>query len=220
MTDEYAIVLRLILAAICGGILGFERERKKRPAGLRTYILVCVGAALVMLTNQYIFEEFGGLGDPTRMAAQVISGIGFLGAGTIIVTSRSRVKGLTTAAGLWAAACMGLAIGSGFYIGAVTACLIIFMTASLLHHLDYRMGKKSRIMTLYVELKAVSMVGEFMRRLKEMGIKVIEMDIHKEAAATGQVSVSVSLQLAKRGSHEEIIAEIGKLEGLTFIEEI
>lgn len=220
MTDEYAIVLRLVLAAICGGILGLERERKKRPAGLRTYILVCVGAALVMLTNQYVFEEYGSIGDPTRMAAQVISGIGFLGAGTIIVTSRSRVKGLTTAAGLWAAACMGLAIGSGFYIGAVTACLIIFMTASLLHHLDYRMGKKARVMTLYVELNAVSKVGEFMRRLKELGIKTIDMDIHKEAAATGQVSVSVSLQLAKRGSHEEIIAEIGKLEGLTFIEEI
>lgn len=220
MTWEYAIVLRLILAAICGGILGLERERKKRPAGLRTYILVCVGAALVMLTNQYIFEEYGRVGDPTRMAAQVISGIGFLGAGTIIVTSRSRVKGLTTAAGLWAAACMGLAIGSGFYLGAVTACLIIFMTASLLRQLDYKMGKKSKEMTLYVELNAVLMLGEFVRRLKDMGIKVVDMDIHKEAVVTGQVAVSVSLHLDKRGSHEDIIAEIGKMEGLTFVEEI
>jgi len=88
---------------LLGGILGIERGRKYRPAGFRTYMLVCLGTTIVMLTNQYVYERYGG-GDPVRMGAQVISGIGFLGAGTIIVTGHNQVKGLTTAAGLWAAA--------------------------------------------------------------------------------------------------------------------
>ena len=98
-----AVALRIFAAVIIGGILGLERGMKNRPAGLRTYMLVCVGACVVMLTNQYIYQVFGS-GDPVRMGAQVVSGIGFLGAGTIIVTRRNQIKGLTTAAGLWSAA--------------------------------------------------------------------------------------------------------------------
>ena len=107
-----AIVLRITVAVILGGILGLERGLKNRPAGLRTYMLVCVGSCLIMLTNQYIFQVFGA-GDPVRMGAQVVSGIGFLGAGTIVVTRRNQIMGLTTAAGLWASAAVGLAIGIG-----------------------------------------------------------------------------------------------------------
>ena len=103
-----AVALRIVAAIIIGGMIGLERGMKNRAAGLRTYMLVCVGSCLVMLTNQFIFQSFG-TGDPVRMGAQVVSGIGFLGAGTIIVTRRSQIKGLTTAAGLWAAAGVGLA---------------------------------------------------------------------------------------------------------------
>ena len=110
-------VVRLALALLLGGMLGIERGRKRRPAGLRTYMIVCIASSLVMITSQYMAEVFG-TGDPARMGAQVISGIGFLGAGTIMITSR-QVKGLTTAAGLWAAACIGLAVGIGFYAGAI-----------------------------------------------------------------------------------------------------
>ena len=108
-----AILLRILAAVVIGGLIGLERGMKNRPAGLRTYMLVCVGACVVMLTNQYIFQT-SATGDPTRMAAQVVSGIGFLGAGTIIVTRRNQIKGLTTAAGLWASAGVGLALGIGF----------------------------------------------------------------------------------------------------------
>ena len=97
-----------------GGIVGVEREKKGRPAGLRTYMLVCSGSALVMMTNQYLAVCYPQV-DVSRMASQVISGIGFLGAGTIILTGKNQVRGLTTAAGLWAVACLGLAIGIGFY---------------------------------------------------------------------------------------------------------
>ena len=109
-----SMVLRILLAILLGGIIGMERGMKNRPAGLRTYMLVCLGACIVMLTNQYVYQTYG-VGDPVRMGAQVISGIGFLGAGTIIVTSRNQIKGLTTAAGLWASACVGLAVGIGLY---------------------------------------------------------------------------------------------------------
>ena len=101
--NSVSIIARLCLAVLCGGIIGVERGRKGRPAGFRTHILVCLGSALAMMTNAYLIEYYGG-GDPARLGAQVISGIGFLGAGTIIVTGRQQVKGLTTAAGLWASA--------------------------------------------------------------------------------------------------------------------
>ena len=109
-----SVFVRILTAIVLGGAIGLERGMKNRPAGLRTYMLVCIGACMVMITNQYAVQVFG-VGDPVRMAAQVVSGIGFLGAGTIIVTSRNQIKGLTTAAGLWASACVGLAVGIGFY---------------------------------------------------------------------------------------------------------
>ena len=107
-----AVALRVFAAVLIGGILGLERGMKNRPAGLRTYMLVCVGACVIMLTNQYVFQVYS-TGDPVRMGAQVVSGIGFLGAGTIVVTRRNQIKGLTTAAGLWSAAGVGLALGVG-----------------------------------------------------------------------------------------------------------
>ena len=111
-----AVFVKLLMAAFFGGVIGLERETKRRPAGFRTFVLVCIGSTLAMTTNTYLCEMYG-TGDPATIPAQVISGIGFLGAGTIIVTRRNQVKGLTTAAGLWACASMGLAIGAGFYSG-------------------------------------------------------------------------------------------------------
>jgi putative Mg2+ transporter-C (MgtC) family protein len=120
-----AIAIRILAAVIIGGFIGLERGLKNRPAGLRTYMLVCVGACIVMLTNQYMVQVYG-TGDPVRMGAQVVSGIGFLGAGTIIVTRRNQIKGLTTAAGLWSAAGVGLALGIGFYEAALVGGFAVF----------------------------------------------------------------------------------------------
>ena len=118
------LLLRVGMAVLCGGVIGIDRGRKRRPAGFRTYMLVCVGAAMTMILGTYLAEMIvtnwsGALiegidnkVDVSRFGAQVINGIGFLGAGTIIVTGRQQIKGMTTAAGLWASACMGLAIGS------------------------------------------------------------------------------------------------------------
>lgn len=121
--------LKLFIACILGGLIGYQRESSHRPAGLRTHILVCVGSALVMITSEYIFDVYRGVTnlDPARLGAQVISGIGFLGAGTIL-RDGSTIKGLTTAAGLWAVSCIGIAIGAGFYSGGITAAFLVYLT--------------------------------------------------------------------------------------------
>ena len=120
-----SVIIRLTMATLFGGIIGLERGMKNRAAGFKTHILVCIGSTLAMLTNQYIIAYMNSSADPSRLGAQVISGIGFLGAGTILVTGKQQIKGLTTAAGLWASACMGLAIGVGFYEGAIIGCTFI-----------------------------------------------------------------------------------------------
>ncbi|MDD4188662.1 MAG: MgtC/SapB family protein [Eubacteriales bacterium] len=137
------IVLRLVLAVFIGGVIGYEREHAGRPAGFRTHILVCVGSALVMVTSEFMFNRFITLTnmDPARLGAGVISGIGFLGAGTIIREGIS-IKGLTTAASLWAVACAGLAVGIGFYEGAVIGAVLIFITLMVLKNLQTKLSKK------------------------------------------------------------------------------
>ena len=165
---------RLLLALICGGILGIERGKKNRPAGFRTYMLVCVASAMVMITNQYISNMYS-TGDPSRMGAQVISGIGFLGAGTIIVTGRNRVKGLTTAAGLWASACIGLTIGVGFYSGAIIGCIMIFVAMALLHGVDDRITELIKEIVVYIEFANISNLSIFLEYVKYHNMKVIDL---------------------------------------------
>ena len=139
----WAVALRILVAILAGGLLGMERGMKNRPAGMRTYMLVCVGSCLIMLTNQYLFQVTQA-GDPMRLGAQVVSGIGFLGAGTIVVTRHNRIKGLTTAAGLWSAAGVGLALGVGFYEAALIAGLAIFVVMTLLQRWDDNLHSKTR----------------------------------------------------------------------------
>ena len=148
--NTISIIIRLTLATICGGILGAERGRKKRPAGFRTHILVCIGAAMIMITSQYMSDILGMTGDASRMGAQVISGIGFLGAGTIMVVGKNEVKGLTTAAGLWACACMGLAVGIGFYEGAILSCIFLYAVVTVLHRWDVHSRMHTRVLDIYV----------------------------------------------------------------------
>ena len=224
-TDLYAIndssiILRLVLAVVLGGIIGFERGRSGRPAGLRTHILVCLGAVLAMMTNQYIFEEFG-VSDPTRMAAQVISGIGFLGAGTILVTGRHQVKGLTTAAGLWATACMGLAIGIGFYKAAVAACLMITFATVVLHRFDNFLVSKSKIMDLYIEFSNTIPFTTVLDTLKGLQVKIETIEIVKPTyGANAQIAAIMTIKLKQKRVRVDVIAKICSLEGVDFAEEI
>lgn len=213
--------VRLLLALICGGVLGFEREKKKRPAGFRTYMLVSVGAALVMITNQYMAELYQ-TGDPARLGAQVVSGIGFLGAGTIVVTGRNHVRGLTTAAGLWAAACTGLAVGTGFYSGAIMGCFFVFVVMSMLHGLDTWVMSSTKVINIYVEFTKMSDVGTFMNYVKEQEMRISDVEITKSSYARDDVGVALlaTLKLDKKRPHNEIIQMLSTAEGVKFVEEV
>ena len=182
-----AVILRIIVSFVLGGMLGMERGLKQRPAGLRTYMLVCVGACLIMLTNEYVVQVYGS-GDPVRMGAQVVSGIGFLGAGTIIVTRHNQIKGLTTAAGLWAAAAVGLATGIGFYEAAIVGAVVIFITLSVLSNLDDRMHRKTDHFEAYVELPASVSLGMLMDALRthDIVIEDVQVDAHQAFADGGR----------------------------------
>jgi len=215
-----SVVVRLVLSLLCGGILGIERGRKKRPAGLRTYMLVCMGSTLVMLTNQYISTMYEGT-DPSRMGAQVISGIGFLGAGTIIVTGRNRVKGLTTAAGLWAAACVGLALGVGFYTGALGGCLLIFVVMAMLQRVDNWVIASTKAINLYVEFEQMADVGVFIRFAKEQGFRVSDLElIQTNSVNDTGVGALCTLRLPKKTPHAEILQMLSGIERVRYVEEL
>lgn len=218
--NTVSVTVRLLLSLLCGGVLGVERGRKKRPAGFRTYMLVCMGAALVMLTSEYIAKIYGNV-DPARMGAQVISGIGFLGAGTIIVTGRNRVKGLTTAAGLWAAACVGLSLGVGFYTGALIGCLLIFIVMATLHRLDDWVMSSTKVINLYIEFGQMSDVGQFISFAKEQGFRISDLEMTRPngVSDTG-VGVLCTLRLSQKKPHAEIIRMLSGMERVRYVEEI
>ncbi len=143
MLTEVEMVLRLLYAALLGGIVGIEREVHEKAAGFRTHILVCIGSCVIMLTSMHMFDLYKGIADvdPGRIAAQVVSGIGFLGAGTII-RSRVSVVGLTTAASLWSIAGVGLAVGSGLFIVSAVATILILVSLLILSKLHDKVGRK------------------------------------------------------------------------------
>lgn len=215
-----AIALRIIVAVIVGGLLGLERGLKNRPAGLRTYMLVCVGSCLVMLTNQYMVQAYS-TGDPVRMGAQVVSGIGFLGAGTIIVTRRNQIKGLTTAAGLWASAGIGLALGVGFYEAALIGGFAVFFVMTLMQRMDHSMHRRTKILEVYIELDNNLSLGDFLREIRSRDIEVVETQRDLDSEPENSVRSYVStLKLQKRQHHAEVVDEIHAIPGVVYVEEL
>ncbi len=215
-----AIVLRILSAAILGGILGVERGRKNRAAGLRTYMLVCVGSCLIMLTNQYIYQVFQS-GDPVRMGAQVVSGIGFLGAGTIIVTRRSQIRGLTTAAGLWADAAVGLALGVGFYEAAFLGGGIIFVVLTLMQRWDSRMHRTSRSLEVYVEMLPEAGLSVFLRGARELGLEMESVQIIQgDTPQAGRLCFIANLLAKEKTDHEAVCQDLQKLDGVQYLESL
>ena len=213
--------VRLTLAVIFGGIIGLERGANKHQAGLRTHILVCLGAALAMLTNQYIIQTFPGPADPARLGAQVISGIGFLGAGLILVTSKNKVKGLTTAAGLWASACIGLAIGIGFYSGAVVAAVLVFVVLAQLTRLEDYFYNRSRVMNLMMEFDSLDSMRSLLSVLRLHGVGIKDTNISQSASIVPEgYSLMISIRIPKKRTHQEIIEQLSAEEGVILIEEL
>ena len=215
-----SVALRIAAAFLMGGILGWERERRSRAAGLRTYMLVCVGACIIMLTNQYIYQFFK-TGDPVRMGAQVVSGIGFLGAGTIVVTKQNQIKGLTTAAGLWAAAAVGLALGIGFYEAAVIGGLLIFLILTAVHTLDSHIRKNAQRMALYAEVENKMNVAQIARSIRDLGVEITSIQLDDEYVPSADIrALVVVLRKNKKIKREDLLLDIQKIEGIVYIEEL
>ena len=227
-----SVLLRLTVAMLFGGFIGLERERKRRPAGFRTYMLVCLGAALTMLLSQYerymvthawheTTMEIGLRTDVSRFGAQVINGIGFLGAGTIIVTGKQEVKGLTTAAGLWASACMGLAIGAGFYECVLLGFLLILLTNRLLPFVEDAIIESARNMNIYVEFQTLDNLGDIIARIKSQGGQIYEVDLDRgREERSKNPSAVFSIRLPGRHYHVRVLAAISELESVYTIDEI
>ena len=169
--NAFSVVFRLILSLLLGGLVGFERGHHGRAAGLRTHILVCLGATMASLVGLYSTQILGFNSDPLRVGAQVVSGIGFLGVGTIMIKDHSRVTGLTTAAGLWTTACIGLAIGMGFYLAALIGFAIVIITFSILVFLDKSTRIKNTYMC-YVEISNVNNIKAFYSEIEGLVSKI------------------------------------------------
>ena len=227
-----SLLLRLALAMFFGGLVGLEGGRKGRAAGFRTYLLVCLGACLTILLGQYELEMLrtiwlpvksstGTNVDVARFGAQVINGIGFLGAGTIIVTGKQQVKGVTTAAGLWASACIGLAIGAGFYEGILLAYPLMFIIVQILPLWEEKVVDKLRDMIIYVEYDNVENTGTILRRMRELDILIYEIDIQREGSEPGgRPSAVFTIRLNQHITHTRVIAHISQLECISNVEEV
>lgn len=218
--DLLTVSVRLFVALICGGIIGIERERKQRPAGFRTHILICIGAAMTTLTSQYIAFELGAVTDLARLGAQVIAGIGFIGAGTIIVTKRKNVKGLTTAAGLWASAIVGLCAGAGFIEGSLVTMVIIIIAELFLSRFEYFMISNSRTINIFVEYNDQSLLTTIIDTVKENSSYIRDIEITKSSNESKNSCAIFSLQMPRRTSHDKLLMLVANLDGVVSVEEL
>lgn len=227
-----SVLLRLALAMLFGGLVGLEGGRKGRAAGFRTYMLVCLGASLTILLGQYEVQMLqttwsgvknltGTNVDVARFGAQVINGIGFLGAGTILVTSNQHVKGATTAAGLWASACTGLAIGAGFYECILLAYPIVFFVVRILPLWEDPLVNSLRNINIYVEYDTVENTGAILRRIRELDVVIYEVELQRGSKDSGQnPSAIFTLRMNKGTTHTQMLAHISQLECISNVEEI
>lgn len=226
-----SVALRLLLSAVIGFSLGMERGRKRRPAGCRTYMLVCMGATLTLLLSQYEYYmltnrwydlalEIGIRTDVSRFGAQVINGVGFLGAGTILVTGRREVKGLTTAAGLWASACMGLAIGAGFYESVVLGTVLIFLSMRFLPTIENMMVERAPFLNIYVEFESLDNIGAIIGRIKEQNSQILDVEIdHGRGEGSSNPSAVFSLRLPTHQPHSDVLVSVSGLDCVYTVEE-
>lgn len=202
------VLVRLVLAMVFGGIIGIERGKQGRAAGMRTHILVCLGATLTALIGFFAAETLGMSNDPLRVAAQVISGIGFLGVGTILIKGRFQIVGLTTAAGLWCATAIGIALGAGFYEGAIIAFLCAVLTITVIHRLEYTINKKYSRFGIYVEInedRSVRKIVDFL----SANFKVSDIQVTTPRSGTqGNVGIEANVHNRDFSTSPEAVAKV------------
>lgn len=214
--NTVSIIVRIFLAMMLGGLIGMEREKSRRPAGFRTHILVCVGACMTALIGLYVWNIMGDITDPMRISAQVISGIGFLGVGTILVKENDHITGLTTAAGLWTTAAIGIACGYGFYIAAFVGTLVVAITAAILFKLEKGTRKRNSVRSIYLEIAGTEAVNEytdwFWTELKAKNVMIMA----PRSAIKHNVGVEVILSVNDEKEVNIILEKIREKEQVAF----
>ncbi len=214
MISEFEIVIRLLIAGIAGGIIGFEREQHNRPAGFRTHILVCVGACLMTMASIYAFEgaegDIGRGADPSRIASSIIAGVGFLGAGTIL-RQGGTIRGLTTAASIWAVSGIGLAVGSGFYFGGIVTLFIIVLSLYALGNLEKTMARRrKRFREIQVRvLDKPGMLAKITKILGDRGINInniwMSQSEFMEEYQANVISITVHIKVPQKLNIEDLL---------------
>lgn len=216
-----AIWIRLLFSLIVGIIIGIDRGMKRRGAGIKTHALVCMGSALVMLTSEYISMQFPEVkADMARMGAQVISGVGFLGVGTIMVTGRNQVRGLTTAAGLWACACVGLAAGVGFIDGAAYALILIILTLKIMTRIDGIVHEHARVFDFYIEFNTNKCVAQFVAEMRTKDMKIVTFDLTKSKIKGDGPSATMTVEVKDKKLKTTLLNDIQSMEYVRFAEEL
>ena len=217
----WSVLLRTILATIIGGIIGLERSKKGRSAGMRTHILVCMGASLTALMGMYLNKQ-GYVSDPARISAQVISGIGFLGAGLIILQNKFKIAGLTTAAGLWNTAILGLSCGFGFYEGSIVCFTIAMITSLLLPKIEYWFSKNDKHTMIYMELSTVNNVNRIYDILRNSNFgEIHKIDIVSPRSGNhDHIGIEFTLTLQKKSNVYNLEKTLCAIEGIVFAVEL
>ena len=202
--DLLGMSVRVLLALVCGGLIGIERSGKRRPAGFRTHILICLGATMTTATSQYMYLVMRYPISMSRMGAQVIAGVSFIGAGAIIMTKWRRVRGLTTAAGLWVVAIVGLCCGAGFYEGAAYATFLVLVAEVFFSKLEFRVLRGMREVTVYTEYARPSCLEEIVTRCHMLGVKIVDLEITRKGEDN---SCAVLALQSRRGTGREEVLQ-------------
>ena len=217
--NVWTVIIRIVLATLMGGIIGIERFKQGRAAGMRTHILVALGATLASMIGLFLYQEMGMANDPTRIAAQVVSGIGFLGMGTILIKGRFQITGLTTAAGLWATAAIGLALGMGFYSGSIATFICAVLTVTLMSRIEYLLTKRYNRFGIYVEIKSDEFVRNTIDMLKSnYNVSAIQVTVPR-SGKSGNVGIEANVHILQKKDRipPDIIAkEIEKNDYVVF----
>ena len=210
-----SIAVRIVLAMIIGGLIGIERGKQGRAAGMRTHILVCLGSTLTAMIGFFANSELGIATDPLRISAQVVSGIGFLGVGTILLKGRFQITGLTTAACVWATATIGLALGAAFYEGALLGFLATLLTVTLLHRLEYLLGKRQTRFGMYVEINSDKAIRSAITYLESTYSATDIQVTSPRSGISGNVGIEANIYNKKNQNPPKVISE--DLEKLDFV---
>ena len=215
--DWISVSVRLVLAVLLGGFIGIERERKGRAAGFRTHILICLGAAMTTLTSQYIVFELGLSTDLTRLGAQVIAGVGFIGAGTVMVIKRREIKGITTAAGIWTAAIVGLCCGAGFYEGATLATVLVLLAEIVFYKLEGFLLVNRTVFSIYVEYSDNKKLGDIVDTVKKSGASVLSLEVKNGSTEHDHPCAVFTVRPARKHSYEELAESVREIDGVVSV---